>query len=387
MLPEAAQARKAIWEAVNPHTGKRRIDEAFPHELRETTREQEMFIRFKCRSTWQVVGSDNFNSLVGSPPVGVVFSEYSIANPQAWGILRPILVENDGWALFIYTPRGNNHGKRLLDSAKESPRWFAETSPVSETKAIAKEKLDDELRDMMRENGDEQGRALYAQEWECSFDAAIVGAYYVGELELARYDPATNVRRIGSVPHDPALPVSTYWDLGLDDATAVWFAQFVGKEIRLIEYQEWTQTPLLQVAAEVMQRTRYVYEAHVLPHDAQARDMTTGRTREEALRAVLGRIQIAPRLDVADGINAVRTLFSRMWFDEKACAQGIECLRNYAKKWDEKRKVFEERPFHNWASHGADAMRYLAVTYKERTAPQGDRYARAGRRRGSAWAA
>lgn len=382
MLPEAAQARKAIWEAVNPHTGLRRIDEAFPKELRATTREQEMFIRFKNNSTWQVVGSDNFNSLVGSPPIGLVHSEYSLANPAAWSYLRPILLENGGWSLFIYTPRGKNHGKTLIDSAMTSPGWFGEISPVSKTKAIPQAALDSELAELIKENGEDQGRALFNQEWECSFDSAVVGSYYGGEMQAAT-DAVPS--RITTVPYDPALPVSTYWDLGIDDATAIWFAQFAGKEIRLIEYAEWTQQSLTNIAAEVS-RKPYAYAEHVFPHDVRAREMTTGRSREEVMRSILGKVDVCSLHEVADGINAVRTLMGRMWFDATNCAHGVECLKSYRKDWDEKNRTFLARPKHDWSSHGADAIRQLAMKYRERVESNDRGRVRRGQRR-SAWAA
>lgn len=378
MLPEASQARKAIWNAVNPHTGIRRIDEAFPHDIRANVRDDEMFIRFINGSTWQVVGSDNFNSLVGSPPRGVVFSEYALAKPAAWSYIRPILRENGGWAMFITTPRGNNHAKTLLESAKVSKGWFHEVSSVRDTKVMTDAELDEELAEYIRENGVDQGTALFRQEYEASFDAAVLGAYYVGELDRAKLDG-----RIRSVPYDAALPVHTFWDLGLDDATSVWFAQFVGAEIRLIEYQEWTQTPLLGVAKDVAAKP-YVYGEHVLPHDADAREMTTGRTRREMLSSILGNIVVVPVQQVADGINAVRALFPRMYFDETKCAFGIEVLRNYQKAFDEKNKTFRQIPLHNWASHGADAIRQLGVHYREKTAA---REAPRRRSRGTSWAA
>lgn len=386
MLPEAAQARKAIWEAVNPHTGKRRIDEAFPDEVCETKRESDMFIRFKNGSTWQVVGSDNFNSLVGSPPIGIVFSEYALANPQSWAILRPILRENGGWAMFITTPRGNNHAKRLLDSAQVSEGWHAEVSTVADTGALSPDEREEELAQYMRENGEDAGRALFAQEYDCSFDSAIVGSFYVGELQRAR-----DGQRITTVPYDRALGVTTYWDLGLDDATAVWFCQAVGKEIRLIKYQEWTQTPLTSVAAEVMVMP-YAYTEHVLPHDARARELTSGRSREEVLRAILQRIVIMNQANIEDGINAVRTLFDRMWFDEKGCETGLDALRNYRRAWDEKNRVFRTTALHDWASHGADAMRQLAQHFREKMGSAhredtGSRYGRSKRPRSSPWAA
>lgn len=377
MLPEAAQARKAIWNAVNPHTGVRRIDEAFPHEIRANVRDDEMFIRFINGATWQVVGSDNFNSLVGSPPRGVVFSEYALAKPAAWSYIRPILRENGGWAMFITTPRGNNHAKTLLESARVSQGWFHEVSSVRDTKVMTDAELDDELAEYIRENGEDQGRALFRQEYEASFDAAVIGAYYVGELERAKLEG-----RITSVPYDPALPVHTYWDLGLDDATAVWFVQFLGSEIRLIEYQEWTQVPLIGVAKDIANKP-YVYGSHNLPHDADAREMTTGRTRRETLQSILGTINVIAMQMVADGIHAVRTIFPRMWFDEAKCATGLEVLRNYQKAYDEKNKTFRQTPLHNWASHGADAIRQLGVSYREQTRARND--VRPKRRKASAW--
>lgn len=383
LLPEAAQARKAIWQAVNPHTGMRRIDEAFPDDICDVKRDTDMFIRFKNGSTWQVVGSDNFNSLVGSPPIGIVFSEYALANPQSWAILRPILRENGGWAMFITTPRGHNHAKMLLDSALVSDGWFGEVSTVRDTGAMTQVEQDEELAMYMRENGPDAGRALYQQEYECSFDAAIMGAFYAGEIGRAIQE-----NRISNVPYDRALGVTTYWDLGLDDATAVWFCQTIGKEIRLIEYKEWTQTPLTSVAAEVMGMP-YSFTSHVLPHDAAAREMTSGRSREEVLRNILQRIEIMPQAPVEDGINAVRTLFDRMWFDKAKTEQGVEALRNYARAWDEKNKIFRQQPLHNWASHGSDAMRQLAQHFKERMGDvrrDGPHYGRRKTGKRSVWA-
>jgi phage terminase large subunit len=235
---------------------------------------------------------------------------------------------------------------------------------------------DERLRDLQARPDD------YDHIWEGGFKVNQQGAYYAANLNQAREEG-----RIGKVPVDPALPVRTYWDLGLDDATAVWFAQEIGKEVRLIEYQEWSQAPLTQVASEVMGK-RYVYADHVLPHDVRVRELTTGRSREEILRSLLGKLTVAPMLSVEDGINAGRVLFSRLWFDEKGCEKGIEALRNYAKRWDDKRKTFEDRPYHNWASHGADAFRMLAVSYKDKIdRGQSDRYGKRKPVKRSAWAA
>jgi phage terminase large subunit len=178
MLPEYAQARKSVWEAVNPHTGKRRIDEAFPDAICETKRGTDMFIRFKNGSTWQLVGSDRFDSLVGSPPIGVTASEWALADPSAWAYLRPILRENGGWAVFISTPRGKNHFHRMFEGAKDDDGWFTQKLSAYDTGAISKEALDKERIEYQREYGVEDGDALFAQEYQCDWDAAIVGSYY-----------------------------------------------------------------------------------------------------------------------------------------------------------------------------------------------------------------
>ena len=185
-LPEYAQARKAIWTAINPHTGRRRIDEAFPPELRDTTNEQEMFIRFKVGSTWQVVGSDRYNSLVGAGVAGVAFSEWALANPSAWAYIRPMIEENGGWAAFITTPRGRNHAKAMYDMALRSPGWFAEISTVDDTHSLTPEQLDEARAEYASLFGDDLGNAQFEQEYYCSFNAAIMGAFYARETLAVR---------------------------------------------------------------------------------------------------------------------------------------------------------------------------------------------------------
>ncbi len=133
-----SQGRKAIWTAVNPHTGKRRIDEAFPHELRANTNEQEMFIRLKNGATWQVLGSDRYDAAVGSPPYGITFSEWALSNPASWAYLAPIVLENNGWAVFITTARGRNHAKTMLDMAQTREDWFSEVLPVNVSGAMTR---------------------------------------------------------------------------------------------------------------------------------------------------------------------------------------------------------------------------------------------------------
>jgi hypothetical protein len=361
MLPEAAQARKAIWEAVNPHSGKRRIDEAFPRALRATTREHEMLIRFRNGSTWQVVGSDNYDSLIGSPPAGVVFSEYALADPSAWNFIRPILAENGGWAVFIYTPRGPNHGQDLYQYAKADPAWFAELLTVDDTGAIAPEVLAQEKRELLATHG-AHGEALFRQEYYCSFTAAIIGAYYGREMEQAEAGG-----RIAANVYDPALAVHTAWDLGLSDHTAIWFFQQSGFDIRVVDYYAASGFGLDHYA-RVLQDRGYTYGRHLWPHDGARGELGTGKTLRETAAGLGFAATIVKRLPVEDGVNAVRKILPRCWFDREKCAEGLKALRQYRRQWDDARKVFYERPLHDWCSHPADAFRTLAVGLQEPSA-------------------
>jgi len=218
MLPETGQARKAIWDAVNPHTGRKRIDEAFPLHLRATTKDAEMLIRFNNGSVWQVVGSDNYNSLVGASPVGVVFSEWALAKPDAWTYIRPILAENGGTALFLWTPRGRNHATRSFEARAADPSWFTLRSPATQTDVFTPQQLAKERADLVAETGSaEEGEARFSTEYLVDFDAATPGAYYGTVLR-----EAGEAGRIARVPHDPALKVDTAWDLGVAGVAVFW---------------------------------------------------------------------------------------------------------------------------------------------------------------------
>lgn len=379
MLPNASQARKAIWKAINPHSGKRRIDEAFPPAMRRRTNDQEMFIELVNGSTWQVVGSDNFNSLVGSPPLGVVFSEWALANPAAWAYLRPILAENGGWALFITTPRGRNHAAAMFQAAQNDANWFAQRLTADQTSVFAPEVLAAERAELIREYGPDDGDNLFQQEYFCSFDAAVVGAYY-GKL-MQRADEEGRVKPF---PWEPAVPVHTLWDLGVDDSTAIWCVQLVGREVRLIDFIDGSGTGLDWYVNQLSLRP-YTWGTHYLPHDAKVKELGTGKSRVETLNGLgLLRIEVVPAQSVADGINAVRQLLPRCWFNTQpppvlgetpadAAARmerGLAALRQYRKVWDAKRKVFQDQPLHDWTSHAADALRTGATGMPDK--PKGD---------------
>ena len=206
MLPEYSQCRKAIWDAVNPHTGKKRIDEAFPLEIRSKTLSQEMKIEFPNGSTWQLMGSDNYDSLVGSPPIGLTFSEYALSNPSSWGFLRPILLENGGWAIFNSTPRGKNHFKKLCSLAERKESWFYQKLTVDDTGIFTKEQLMSELEELQDEHGETYGMAIWLQEYYCSFEAAIPGAIWGAQTTKVVLD-----ERVGDYPYIKGSKVFTAW--------------------------------------------------------------------------------------------------------------------------------------------------------------------------------
>lgn len=374
LLPQSNQARKAVWDAVDPHTGQRRIDWAFPKELRETTREQDMLIRFRNGSTWQVVGSDNYNALVGSPPYGVVYSEYMLSDPNAWSFIRPILRENGGWALFNGTPRGRNHLHGLYELGKSEQGWLSQLLTVKDTGVMTAEEIEKERREIARERGDDEADNIVQQEYFCSWDAAIPGSYYGKAVAKLETDG-----RITQVPHDPRLPVITAWDLGVGDSTAIWFVQQTRFGLRVIDFYEQNGVGADHYA-RVLREKPYAYEGHILPHDADDREWgNNASSRVDTLKSLgVKPVRVLPRASVDDGINAVRVILPTCAFDAEKCERGLSALRQYQKEWDDKRKTFALRPLHDWTSHAADAFRYLAQglkAYKEPGSGQRARYA------------
>lgn len=371
MLPEYSQARKSMWDAVNPHTGKRRIDEAFPKELRKTTKENEMMIQFHCGSTFQLVGSDNFNSLVGSPPVGLVFSEYAISLPSAWGYLMPILEENGGWAGFNSTPRGKNHFKRMCEFAAKEPGWFFQSLTADQSGIFGKEQLQGILRQLQAEHGEEYGMALFMQEYYVSFEAAMPGSIWgdcITKLEAAG--------KITNVPHTEGYPVFTGSDLGFDDSTVFWFYQIVEDEIKVIDYLEDNFKDVEFYALSLLNKYEtlgYRYGTHWLPHDARPRTLASGGKSilqqfiefNQDHQGKLGNFSIAPKLDVQEGIQAARATFPKCRFDKDLCEIGIDNLKAYRREYDEENNIFSSTPKHDGASHAADGFRTVAVSWKK----------------------
>lgn len=403
MLPLQVQVRKAIWTAVNPATGKRRIDEAFPLWMRTNTQEQEMMIRLINGSTWQCLGSDGYQNAIGSSPAGIVFSEWSQSNPNSRGYLRPILLENDGWQVYITTPRGKNHAYKSYNSAKKNPNAFAQLQTVEDTGRFTPEQLKSELQEYIDLHGDDMGRALFEQEYFCSFDAAIPGAYYGAEFR--KLEARGGIRK---VPHDPDYPVSVAMDIGYSDDTSIWWYQVVAGEVRVIEFYTtngkdpaWFASIILgrEVFIDLVRgelkiafgktideglaekyggkslahRREYVYKTVWIPHDAKAKTFAAhGKSVQEQFSYVFGwaAVKVVPGLSFNDGIKAVRSMFPRVWFDEgiettNELTNGIEGLRQYQREWDEDKRMFKDNHLHNWCSHPADAFRYLAIVWQE----------------------
>lgn len=363
MLPEASQARKAIWEAVNPHSGLRRIDEAFPQEIRASTNNTEMFIRFKSGSTWQVVGSDNFNSLVGSPPAGVVFSEWALANPSSRAYLRPILLENGGWQIYITTPRGKNHAYKTYEAGRKDPGTFAQRLSAYDTGTLTAEQLAAEKQAYIDDYGVDQGTSLFEQEYECSFDAALMGAIWARELR--ELDQAA---RVCAVPYDPDHLVHTAWDLGFSDDTAIWWFQVINGQIRVLSYFGASGLEPDDYFGIVRDKP-YKYGIHWLPHDAKAKTLAAkGKSIEEMAWAALGgmkHVRIVPSLSVQDGIQAARVMLKKTWFDQSETEEGREALSQYQREWDDDKKMFKDAPRHDWTSHASDGFRMMAVAWRE----------------------
>jgi phage terminase large subunit len=356
MLPTAVQGRHVVWDAIDPRTGVRVIDQVFPPEIRTATNQTEMKIELACGSTWQVVGSDNYDRLVGSNPFGVVFSEYSIADPRAWDFIRPILAENGGWAIFIYTPRGKNHGYDLYQMAEKNPEWFCEMLTIDHTQrndgspVITRAQYQEEIDAGM----DPQ---LAMQEFYCSFDAGLMGAYYTDQLKQAKY---------GSYPWNPKKVVHTFWDIGMKDATAIWFGQENGGAVDVIDYRCKNNVSFGNWIKE-LRELPYTYGVNSMPHDFKKRDWKDGSSAISVADEFSFEVEITPDITRQQGIDAAKQFLPRCRFntDNPDVQSGIDALYNYRREYNDKLRVFMNRPLHDWAADGADAFRYMAIAWPE----------------------
>jgi phage terminase large subunit len=375
MLPEYAQARKAIWDAINPHTGKRRIDEAFPQELRRTTRNDEMHITFINGSSWQVVGSDRFDALVGSTPAGIVYSEWPLANPAARAYLRPIVAENNGWQIFVGTPRGRNHAHTTLKAAEKTMRAggdaFAQVLDAVETGVFTQSQLEVELKAYIDEFGEDYGRAKFEQEYLCSFEAANLGAILGRALGIAekegRISDDVEFDELGQ-----SIEISA--DIGKRDTSSWWFWQPAIDGYRIVDHdsgwgidaEEWCYRLKTRIEKYKGAGGKPALGKIWLPHDARAKTFSAKRSAVEIFVDFFGadKVGITPNSSKADRINAARVLLPRIAFNASRCESGLSALRAWSFEYDEEKKVFSSEPRHDWASHDGDGFSYGALIMK-----------------------
>lgn len=352
IFPLFAQGRKILWDGIDKE-GFKFINHV-PNELIEgKPNSTEMKIRLKNGSLIQVIGSNNYDALVGTNPVGCVFSEYSLQDPVVWQLLRPILVENGGWAVFNFTPRGQNFAYDLFNMSKDNPEWFCQRLTVKDTGVVSE-------KDIQAERDAGMSEDFIQQEFFCSFSLGVEGSYYSKYIEEARGED-----RIGHVPWNKQSRVYTAWDIGYGDSTAVIFYQIAGNEIHIIDYYE-NHGKGLPHYAEVLKKKEYIYADHFAPHDIDSHSFSSGMSAKE-VGADLGiKFITLPTLKIRleEGIEAVRGLFPRFWIDEVKCKQLLKHVGNYRKEFDSKREVYKDRPLHDSASHCADALRYLAIAVK-----------------------
>ena len=341
IAPTYGQAKRVAWDYLVKYTT----------PLGGTNNISELRVDFWGRRI-QLYGSDNPDSLRGQFFDGVIIDEVGDQNPKIWtDIVRPALTDRKGWCLFIGTPKGHNHFKELRDRAEKEDGWGLLEFKASETGVV------DEVELKAAKN--EMGESKYRQEFECSFDAPIEGSYY-GEI----LNELEDKKHMQEIPWEELSRTFTAWDLGMGDSTSIWVAQLVGTEIRLIDYYE-NHGVGLDHYVKWIKDNDYSKAEHILPHDVRVRELGTGKSRMEMLEEAGLEIKIAPRMSLDDGIQAVRRLLPRCWFNVPKVQIGLNCLRNYRRDYDEKRKIFYERPLHDWSSHGSDSFRYLALGLDE----------------------
>lgn len=360
VFPTYAQGKKIAWDGMTSD-GERFMD-YFPPELIKSVNNVEMKVELANGSIYQIVGTDDVDKLVGTNPVGIIMSEWSLMNPKAWEYLEPILEANGGWALFVYTPRGRNHGFELYESARRDDDWFCQLLTVNDTRKPDGNPIVSIAQiDKLRKSG--RPEEIIQQEYFCSFDASLVGAYYAKPLA-----EASDQGRIGKVVYDKFAPVYTCWDLGMDDENTIWWFQEIGNEIHWLKYFSDSGEGLDYYAGILKEQPYYGnYGTHFMPHDVNVRELGTGKTRLETLQQLgIIDIQIIPKMSPTERINAGRQVLPVSYFDEEACYDGLRALKEYTKEFDENKGIYKNKPLHNWASHGADAFGTGCVGYRNK---------------------
>jgi len=347
--PTYSQGRKIIWDSIT-NEGVKFLD-YIPPELIDRKNDQQMKIHFKNGSLIQVIGSDSYDtSLVGSNPRAIIFTEWALSDPRAYQFSRPILTANEGWALFIGTPRGKNHMWETYQIAKNSNDWFAYKVTIDDTMHIPFSEIERERR------SGEMSEDLIQQEYYTSFDMGVEGSYYAKYLDKMR-----NSGQIGIVPWEPSFPVHTAWDIGVRDSTTIIFYQTIGQVVRIINCYDNSKEGLEHYINH-LQSLPYTYGKHFAPHDIAVKEWGSGMTRIEKAKHLGIKFLTVSNLSIMDGIESVRSSFAKMWIDQAACAPLIKALENYRQEYDAIRKVYKAHPLHDNNSHFADGMRYLCLS-------------------------
>ena len=349
--PFRSQAKDVAWSAIK----------YFSEPIQSAVNEAELMVTLINGAKIRVFGADNADAMRGLGFDGVFMDEVGDFKPSVWGaVIRPALSDKQGWAVFAGTPKGKNHFWKIWDDAttRLKDEWFSMMLKASESGILPQSELDDVKRQITPDQ--------YLQEYEVSFEAAILGAYYGREMR-----ELSDVGQIREVPYDPSLTTFTAWDIGHRDDTSIWWFQIVGTEIHVIDFYTVSGSGVEELGKFVASKP-YHYTKHYLPHDARAKTFASnGKSTIEQLIQFLGfeNLAIVPSLSVQDGIQAVRMSLPHCWFDETKCKDGIEALRQYEREYDEDTKAFRASPKHNWASNPADAFRMLAISWRE--APKG----------------
>lgn len=345
IAPFREQAKTVAWNYLKSYAHNVVIDPE------KDFRESDLEVRLFNGSTVRLFGADNPNALRGMYLDGVVMDEHADMRPSLWGeVIRPTLSDRKGWAVFIGTPRGRNSFFELYEQSRTDSDWFSLTLRASETGILPASELADARKTMTPNQ--------YEQEYECSFDAAIIGAVYAKELLAARAKG-----RIGKIVHDASRLVHTAFDIGKRDSTAIWFYQVVSGEVKIIDYFE-DSMEAAPYYAGILKAKDYHYDTMYLPHDSEKSEAATGVTWAEVMRGNGFKVEVLKNTSLEDGINAARMLFPRCFFDQEHCQAGLEALQNYRWGYNQRMDEIKTAPVHDWSSHGSDAFRYLAVSLK-----------------------
>ncbi len=340
IAPTYKQAKMVAWEFFNDFTRNIPGVEVNKSELSITIYRPSRGDKIK----FMLLGAESPDALRGIYLDGCILDEYAQCDPIIWGqIIRPALSDRKGWGIFIGTPKGQNHFYKIFETAQGLDNWYTKMYKASETGYVDAEELVDARATM--------SEAEYNQEYECDFTAAIMGSYYGKILNDLRAKD-----RVGDVSYDPSLPVDTHWDLGIGDTTCIWFRQKIGDSYNYIDYEEHGGEGLA-FYAKLVRGKPYAYGRHVWPHDGGARELGTGKTRQETMRSLGITVEIQPKQAVDDGIQAVRNILPMSRFNAENCNRGLDALMNYQREWDSKLNMFKNKPKHDWASNGSDAFR------------------------------